>query len=204
MFREAFEKLDLANVATILDQVNPLLDGLQFDPVETTIMAIDLPFYPGFQFLDIADHTGLPPLQRFVVYKPDQVVVLDFTNDPIYALNKAAPITLSAETAEDYVRFFFAYVRGRHGRFLLAENVDDINWKEDPPPAARKAIGKMLIPVTLNNVQDDGIYKMSACMVFKDSLFKSDIKVTPGGQVSLENEELLVEDLPVLDDTLGQ
>lgn len=204
MFREAFEKLELAEVATILDEVNPLLDGVQFDPVETTIMAINLPFYPGFKFLDIADHTGLPPLQRFAVYKPGQAVVMDFTNEPIYTLNRDVPIKLSEDTAEDYVRFFFSYVRGRHGRFLIAENVDDIQWKEDPPPAARKAIGKMLMPVTLDSMAADGSYKMSACMVFKDSLFKSDIKVTPGGQVNLENEELLVEDMPVLDDTLGQ
>ena len=41
-------------------------------------------------------------------------------------------------------------------------------------------------------------------MVFKDSLFKSEVEVKPSGLVSLSNEELLVEDLPVLDDTFGQ
>jgi hypothetical protein len=204
MFKEAFEKLDLADVATILDQVNPLLEGVQFDPVETTIMALDLPFYEGYRFLDIADHTSMPPLQRFVVYAPGKITVLNFSNEPIYTLNRDLPIKLNEEIIEEYVRFFFAYVRGKHGRFLIVENVDDINWKEDPPPTARKAIGKMLVPLKLNKAAKDGSYKMTACMMFKNSLFKSDINIKPNGLVALENEELLIEDMPVLDDTFGQ
>ena len=41
-------------------------------------------------------------------------------------------------------------------------------------------------------------------MMFKDSLFKSDVTVQDNGVVSLQNEELLIEDMPVLDDTFGQ
>ena len=204
MFKEALEKQDLAIVATMLDRLNPLFEGLQFDPVETTVLALDLSFYPGFQFLDITDHVSMPPLQRYALYSVDQVVVLDFTNEPIYKLNASVPIQLSAENIDDYVRFFFSYVRGQHGRFLIVENVDDIQWREDPPPTARKAIGKMVMPVTLNKTDPDGTYNLTASMTFKGSLFKSDLKITPGGQVTLQNEELLVEDMPLLDDTLGQ
>lgn len=204
MYQDAYTKLDLAEVATILDRINPLFDGAQFDPVETTIMAIDMPFYPGFRLLEISDHTGAPPMQRFVVYSPEKAVVMNFTNEPIYQLNKELPIKLDKDTVCDYVRFFFTYVRGRHGRFLIAESVDDINWKEDPPPAARKAIGKMLKLLNVTDAGKDGGFKLEATMMFKDSLFKSDVKVTPDGSVSLTDEELLVEDMPVLDDTFGQ
>lgn len=204
MFQDSFEKLELADVATILDQVNPDLEGVQFDPVEATIMAVDMPFYKGYRFMEIADHAAMPPAQRFIIYKPGDHTVLNFTNEPIYALNKKAPITLNEENVADYVRFFFTYVRGRHGRFIITEYVDDIAWKEDPPPAARKAIGKMLIPVTLKEITPEGVFHMQACMMFKDSLFKSDIKITPAGNVSLSNEELLIEDMPVLDDVFGQ
>lgn len=204
MFREAFEKLELADTATILDQVNPLFDGLTFDPVETTVMAIDMEFYPGFKFLDIADHASLPAIQRFVVYSPQKSVVINFTNDPIYMLNRDVPVRLTKDNVEDYLRFFFTYVRGQHGRFLIVESVDDIHWKEDPPPSARKAMGGLIIPVTLNSVEKNGTFKMSACMIFKDSLFKSNINIKPDGFVELDNEELLVEDVPVLDDTFGQ
>jgi hypothetical protein len=204
MFQRAFEKLELEEVATLLDQLNPKFEGAQFDPVETTIMAQDIPFYPGYRLLDIADYSVMPAAQRFVVHGAGRVAILNFTNEPIYKLNQEAPIKLNEETVSDYVRFFFTYVRGRHGRFLISESVDDINWREEPPPAARKAIGKMLKPVIVKSKSKDGTFHMEACMMFKDSLFKSDVNVSPAGFVSLTDEELLVEDMPVLDDTFGQ
>ena len=205
MYQEAFTKLELAEIATILDALNPKFDGTAFDPVETTILAQDVSFYPGYRLLDIADHAQMPPLRRFALYKSaDDFIVLDFTNAPIYALNLKLPIKLTPENAIDYVRFFFTYVRGRHGRFIITEGVDDINWKDDPPPTARNAIGKMLMPVTIEEQGADGSFVMRACMVFKDSLFKSTIKCDAKGYVALSDEELMVEDIPVLDDTFGQ
>ena len=203
MFQNAFEKLELADVATILDRVNPALDRTQFDPIETTIMAQDIPFYPGFKFLDIADYTSMPALQRFALYSPKKLVILNFTNDPIYRLNHDLPIKLTEDNVIDYARFFFTYVRGKHGRFLISEGVDDINWKDDPPPQARKGVGKLIHPVIIKTASADG-YVLEACMMFKDSLFKSDVNVKANGFVSLSNEQLLVEDMPVLDDTFGQ
>ena len=202
MFKEAFVKLELADVATILDLVNPLLDGVDFDPVEATIMAHDMDFYPGYRFLDIADYSTVPAVQRFVIYKPDDIIVINWSNEPIYALNKVLPIVLNDENIIDYVTFFFTYVRGRHGRFIITENVDDIAWKEDPPPAARKSISEMIDPVFIKDVKS-GEYELEARVMFKDSLFKSDIKVKKSGDVALFNEELLVEDMPVLDDLFG-
>lgn len=40
-------------------------------------------------------------------------------------------------------------------------------------------------------------------MMFKDSLFKSNVRVSPKGIVTMEDEDLVVEDIPVLDDVLG-
>src|SRR5690606_19286718 len=101
MFQEAFEKLDLAEIATILDQVNPLVEGIVFDPVETVIMGIDIPFYPGYRLLDIADYSAMPASRRFAVYSPKHVVILNFTNDPIYKLNHEVPISLNEENIGD-------------------------------------------------------------------------------------------------------
>ena len=204
MYQDAFAKLELAEIATILDQVNPEIDGTVFDPVETVILAHELPFYKGYRLLDVADHASVPPMRRYVIYKPDDFTILNFTNEPIYELNQKVPITLSEDNVDDYVRFFFTYVRGRHGRFIITEGVDDIRWKEDPPPSARKAIGKMLYPIKFVDMDDSGAFNLKACMVFRDSLFQAKVKVEKTGFVALSDEELMVEDIPVLDDTFGQ
>lgn len=209
MFQEAFKKLELDELATVLDRINPHLDGSPFDPVDTTALGIELSFYPGYRFLDLADYSTMPGKRRFVLFKDsgnadeNDVVVLNWTNEPIYLLNHNLPIVLNNENVAEYIRFFFTYVRGKHGRFIVTENVDDINWKEDPPPQARKAIAKMLIPLEILE-EKSGKYYLKSTMMFRDCLFKSDIEVQKNGLVTLMNEELLVEDMPVLDDTFGQ
>ncbi|MCC6597186.1 MAG: hypothetical protein IT559_00105 [Alphaproteobacteria bacterium] len=204
MYKEAFTKLDLAEAATILDVLNPKLEGVVFDPLETVIMAMDISFYPGYRLLDIADHTTLSPRRRFAVFSPQNHFLINFSNEPIYTFNRELPILLDEHNVMDYVRFFFSFVRGRHGRFIIIENIDEISWKNDPPLTARRTIGKMIEPMTLERIDEKGCFHLKACMVFKDSLFRSKIKVEPSGLISLSDEELLLEDIPVLDDLLTQ
>jgi len=204
MFSEAFEKIEPADVPAILDKINPLVEGIIFDAAETIIMGIDIPFYKGYRLLDIADYSSMPASRRFVAYSAKNAVALNFTNEPIYKLNQEVPIKLTEDNIADYVRFFFSFVRGKHGHFLITESIDDIHWKEDPPPAARKAIGKMIMPISVVRKEPDGSYIVQASMMFKDSLFKSDINISASGTVHIHNEELLIEDMPVQDDTFGQ
>ena len=97
--------------------------------------------------------------------------------------------------------------RNRHvpaeSRHTRATESVGVACVSEPPPNARKAIGSLIEPVTLNSVDADGIYHLAVRMIFKDSLFKSGVRVTPQGVVTMENEELVVEDIPVLDDVLG-
>lgn len=203
MFDKAFKKLDAEETAFALQFINAKLDGSPFEGDNIQIITQDLPFYLGYQFLEVSDHAVQPVRLQYVVYKKGEAHILNWTNEPIYQLNKDIPISLNEENVPLYVRFFFTYIRGRHGRFLIVDGVDDINWKDDPPPAARKAVGQMIQPVTLQNVSQDKTYDLVACMIFKDSLFKSKVHVTPTGQVSMSEEELLIEDMPVMDDLLG-
>jgi len=205
MFQDAYIKLDRLEVEELLEKTKKSFDGISFNAENTVIMSRDLPFYPGYKFYDMADHTHMPPSRRFVLMKDDKVTVLDFTNTPIYTLNNELPVHLTRDTVKDYVRFFFTFVRGRHGRFIIVETVDDIAWREEPPPAARKSISKLIKEISFHSSdKEDGSFFMQAQMMFRDSLFQADVSVKPDGLVQLSNESLLIEDMPVLDDTFGQ
>ncbi|MCB1558146.1 MAG: hypothetical protein KDJ50_04415 [Alphaproteobacteria bacterium] len=205
MFQDAYIKLDRLEVEELLEKTRKSFDGVSFSPENSVVMARDLDFYPGYKFYDMADHSHMPPSRRFILMKDDEVIVLDFTNTPIYTLNGKLPIQLTRENVKDYVRFFFTFVRGRHGRFIIVETVDDISWREEPPPAACKSISKLIKDIAFHSKDtEDGSYFMQAQMMFRDSLFQADVSVKKDGLVQLSNEALLIEDMPVLDDTFGQ
>lgn len=208
MFADSFTEIEHGAAAGILDQLNPLLDGSPFDSSMVRILSHSLPFYAGYSLIEVTDHDVNPPRKISLIYNEkedkDQIFILNGTNEPIYSLNEVVPILLNEEHIKLYVRFFFTYVRGSYGRFLIVENVDEIDWREEPAPSGRIALGKMISSLSLKPVLEDKVYHLKACIVFKDSLFESDICVEANGNVTLSNQELLVEGIPVLDDNFGQ
>lgn len=204
MFKDAFIKLDPAQAARLVNAVNPHLD-MKFDPQTTAVMIHNLSFYEGYFLAELSRHDQNPPVTRNAICNDKgEVHVLNWTNEVIHALNKSVPVTLNDETMADYVRFFFTYVRGTHGRFLIVDNVDDIDWREEPAPAGRKALGKMIEPLHVLRREKDGTAVFICCIIFRNSLFQAEAHLRPDGTISMTNEELLVEDIPVADDLFGQ
>lgn len=204
MTQDAFVKLNKKESQAILKEVNPAVEGGKFNPDTVTILAQDLSFYPEYRFLDVADFSTMPAFQRFVVVGRDRCTVLNGTNEPIYELNKKIPVKLNKDNVIEYVRFFFSQVKGRSGRFTIIESIDDIAWREEPAPAVRKAIGQLLEPLELLNADGKG-FRVEARMLSKSSLYRVTMTVGNDGQIGMpEDMELLIEDMPVFDDTLGQ
>lgn len=203
MFNDAFIKLDSVQAAKMVELANSHLD-MKFDPARAVVMIHSLSFYDGWSLAEFSDHDQSPPITRVAVCNDKgDIQALNWSNAPIYKLNKEIPLTLNDNTLLDYVRFFFTFVRGKHGRFLIVDTVDDIDWREEPAPAGRKALAKMIEPLSLKRREDAGTSVFTASIIFKDSLFLSEIVVKTDGQIEMQNEELLVEDIPVADDLFG-
>lgn len=198
---EDWQKLDSDRAGKLLAEVNPHLEPVPFNPESTTIRTQPLAFYRGYQLCELTDLSAVPAARKYVLYKPGDVNVIGWTNQTIYEVNEKAPVSLDKTNVRDYVRFFFAYVRGRHGRFTIVEAIDDIKWQVEPPLQGRKVMQDMLAPLSLVETGDDGTFTLDAYMIFKDSLFKTLIHVKPDGMVSMSDEDLKIEGMPVLQDT---
>ncbi len=197
---EEWQKLDAATSAKILAEINTEIKPVPFSADKTTLRVSRLPFYTESDLYELTDHALIPAARKFALYKPGEAVVIDWTNAPIYAVNEKAPIVLNEKSAIAYAKFFFNYVRGRKGRFQLIESVDDIRWQVEPPLQGRKVMQEMIEPVSVVEHGTDDAYHLSAFMLFKDSLFKTKIKIANDGLLTMSDEELKVEGLPVLQD----
>ncbi len=198
---EDWQKLSPEKAAKILIEVNPHLAPVSFDIDTTTVRTQKLSFYKDYILLELTDLSTVPGARKYAIYKPGDVNVITWTNQVIYETNEKAPIQLNEDTVVSYVKFFFSYVRGRHGRFLIIETIDDVRWQIEPPAQGRKVMQEMLSPVEIEEQLADDTFNLNAFMVFKDSLFKTKIHVKPDGLVSMSEEDLKIEGMPVLQDT---
>ncbi len=201
MFDESFIKLEIDEIAPIIDEINKKIDGSIFDPLETTILSIDVSFYPEYRFLSISDHATNPPLQRFVFQKKNSndFTIIDWTYNTIYSLNKNVPIRLSDNNILEYVRFYFSYVKGRHGKFIICESINNIRWKDNPSEDEIKKINEIIKPLEIKEKNKDGTYKVEAFMMLKDALFSVNVFVNKNGKITMSDYEVLIENLSVID-----
>lgn len=200
MYQGSYEKLKDKEASNVVDNVTKLLDGNPFQ--KPVVHRCEIPFYPGAFLHDVSDPEQYPAPHRFAIEYHNVYYILDGTNAPIYALNSSVPLMLHDGTIADYIRFFLTFVSGQHGRFEIVESVDDIKWREEPPPNARRALSMMLQTIK-PQAQADGSFTCEATILFHESLYRSQISVTENGEVKLRNEEILVEDIPVIDNLFG-
>jgi hypothetical protein len=195
-----WQKPDPETAARLLSEAGPRLTPVPFSP-ETGAVRVQKPsFWPGWMLLELTDLSTVPPARKHAIYKPGDIAVMDGSNKPFYDTNEKAPVKLDRRTVVDYVKVFFAHVRGRHGRFLIVETIDDIRWQIEPPAQGRKVMQEMLAPVSVAGQEEDGTFLLDAFMVFKDSLFRTRVHVRPDGLVAMSDEELKIEGMPVLQD----
>lgn len=197
---EDWQKLDPERAARVLSEINPKLEPVPFSMESTTVRIQKLPFYQEYDLYELTDLSVVPGARKYALYKPGDVNVINWTNQAIYETNEKAPVVIRDDTVVEYVKFFFNYVRGRHGRFLIIETIDDIRWQVEPPLQGRKVMQEMLEPVSIISEDSDGTINLEAFMVFKDSLFKTKVHVKKDGLVSMSEEELKIEGMPVLQD----
>ncbi len=199
----SYLKLNTSETRDLLKEINPYMDGVDIPNQNADVLVAALPFYPGYRLVEISDRSHSPVRKRFALYKHDDIVIIDYTNAPLYSLNGRCPIALSQDNIIGYIQFFFSFVRGQHGFFHTIESVDEIHWKENPPPNARRSLSEMIQPMSIKSIENDGSYIITANIIFKNALFQCLVTVQQNGLVRLSNESILIQDLPLLDDVVG-
>jgi len=215
MFDTPFTALAPDAASALLADIAPALGGVALAPETTDIRVADLPIYDDYRLLAVRDGAAPEPNVRYLLAAPGDTVPLNWTNEPIYAVNERAPIKVEDATVIPYAKFFFHFVRGQLGCFLIVEKPQDLDWLPEAPKAQRDAVNTLLSPVVNQGLGEDNLYTLTATVIFKNALFRTDIKIAPfdmdvedpemhvtehftPGQMKLCNEQLLLEDLSVV------
>lgn len=208
----AYETLSPDAGRAFLAEIAQDLLPIKMSAEKTLVQVAKLPFYEEYKLYALTDMTLPPPNVRYVLHKPGDLVIMNWTNEPIYSVNDKAPIKLDRKSLITYAKFFFHFVRGQLGRFIIVEKPEDVRWLDNATDQEKANVASRLMPVTYKGIGRDNLFTLTATVVFKNALFKTDIKVAPYeldvfdaevgapehftiGQMKLTNEDLLLEEL---------
>ena len=201
MFNENSVKIDKDHSLILLNELSPYLDLVEFDPSTVTILSCPIPFYPGYDFIEIIDCNSMPTKSRNLVYSPNDVHVIDWNKDTILKINASVPISLNEDTLLPYVKFYFYYTSSEKGVSKIIETVEDIQWHEEPPHMVRNHIAKIISPFSFSKNPDGG-FIIDCCMVFGDTIFSVNLQVEKNGSIEIIDSGNLIEKLPIMSATL--
>src|ERR1700761_6582658 len=139
-----FSNLDPAATKKLLEDIAGDIAPVKLPADKTTVQVADLAFYDEFKFYALSDTTLPAPNTRYMLYKPGDVSLMNWTNEPIYAVNERAPIKLDRKTAITYSKFFFHYVRGQLGRFIIVEKPEEVVWLPNATDKEKAAVAEKL------------------------------------------------------------
>lgn len=198
----AFQKLEGTDAQDLIERLNKSWRGSAFDAKRTTVHAKTLSFMDKWVLAEAVDAANIPEKKCACIDNGKECVPIEFNADFVPELIKKNGIVLSRDSAGDYLRFWFEYARIGSDRLMLVEAIDDMPWREDPTPQARKSLAKTVTPLTLIDTKPD-VFAFKGCILFRDTLFSCTIDVHANGQVRIKNRETIVEGLTVSDPMTG-
>lgn len=199
----AYQKIEGKDVERYLPLLNPVIPGASLSGDAVQLMRAKASFYKETQILEVIDRQAHPPRHFSVLTNGKLSRVVDYRPETIGQMNELFSLTLNDQTVNDYVRFYLRYTQGPNGRFVLLEGVEDIPWKEDPPPAARNALAEMIksLPQAMTATGDGWSGEIS--VIFQGAFFFAQLDVSKTGRISLTNQRLMIDQMPVFDDSIA-
>lgn len=198
----AFEKLEGTKAKKLLDRLNKTWSGSPFDADRTVIHARSLSFANDWMLVEAGDATTIPEKKCVALDNGSESVPIEFNAEFIPGFAGKNGLILDRDTAPDYLRFWFEYARSGGDRFVLVEAVDDMPWREEPTPQARKSLAKAVTPLTLVHADGAG-FTFKACILFRDTLFDCGMDVSAKGNVAITSRNVIAEGLTVSDPLTG-
>ncbi|MEO1000561.1 MAG: tetratricopeptide repeat protein, partial [Pseudomonadota bacterium] len=160
--------------------------ALSFYETTTTLLEaqVDTPAGPGIRTALIASDSAFYP---------------DGTTAPIYDANEASGLLLDhALAASAYLRFFLSHVGYDEGLALIVEHVDELFWTGAQQPEDIETARRALMPLTVREDPDrDGGWLAEGTISYDGDIYVAEMGISPEGEVSFVNTEVVAEDLPI-------
>ncbi len=172
------------------------------NPSCSNLRQLPLLCYPEFSLVDAEFHWSDQqlPLLCSALVGPQRAILLKGTADILQTINPHILSLNSKGAAENYLRFYCAFVRGEKGPFHIVSTIDDIPIEGTPGKTFPADLCSQLSRVRYldGTFEDDGYQRYEATLMYADGIFRATMKLDRSGKIDMEGDELIAASLPIL------
>lgn len=188
-----WQKLDRQETAEVLAQIRASDQGRLFTGNLIEVKFKSLPFYKNYLYYRITNYATMPMFSMDYLGQDSHFYYLEGTADPIYTVNRHAPLRLTPDNVPAYLEFFFEHVSGRQGDVHLITDPRNSRLLRSLDKAALQSIVDKFQPLRVEYESSPDKYLVGATLYYDGSLISALLSIAPDGHVYLEDERMLLQ-----------
>ncbi len=183
----------------LIEKINEKSSFPMFKSERSHLTITDLPFYSNFKQIKATTFSTIPTVTMYYLVsgtgEEAEVIKMDGSRETIFENNPKGGIIINAETVIPYATFVLGAVFTDQGSLRLVEEVNDDTFTETPTPQQRKEVTHLIRPAKITPTETG--FKLDVIMLYGDSVYRAQLDVKNDGYIEIEDEELLVEGMPI-------
>lgn len=179
----------------LADSINQKNGSNLVNPEDSVYYAKEVTFYSDFKLFTFVDLSFTPYYQVRLLDNGFQTIVLDGTIKPFLEAANQSPLVLTKQNVFEYANVVLSNIEKEEGCSHLVESIDDIEFSSEPTPEQFVKLETSIKAATVS--KDNGSFRISASLVYGDSVFDTTIQVTQDGVVEIVYLEKLLDSMPI-------
>lgn len=177
------------------------LDPRRFRRGRSKLRRYKLACYASYDLYELSD-TSVRPTRcaYFLAGRGSTPLTLDGSTRPIHALNERVRLKLTPTTVIDYLVLFSAAINSDEGRFLILDDVSELQWRQKPDESVLEDLGKEIRPPRVVGSDNSGGFHVEAEVLYGTALSRCRFHIGADGTVEMEEDDTLEASLDVISD----
>ncbi|MDD3019562.1 MAG: hypothetical protein PHX61_01115 [Alphaproteobacteria bacterium] len=186
-----WHRLDRDKTVSMINRVKSVGDFVLFSPQTSEAKALKLPFYESFLLYRLTNFSSLPTFSMDFLSDGESYFYMDGSDGPIIHINQKAGLNLNAQTVIPYLNFYYCFVRLPEGEIILLKSPEEAGIIDLYDDERREDFDAMPTPLSVEDVDGDALFKVTAPILYDGSPMEALITVTKDGKVTTQPKRML-------------
>jgi len=190
-----WQRLDKSSAHHVLDHIAREVDKGLFPEISTEVKCQSLDFCKNFMLYRLTNYAAMPSFRMDFLSDGENFYYLSGSAEPIYNVNKRAPIALREDNILNYLDFFFTNVQSEDGDIYIVRDPASLPFMSSLPQEQQIELNAHHLKPSIEFDAMTDAYIIKTTLYYAGGLMTSVISVSTSGEIDFLDLKLLLSDM---------